>query len=41
MGYVTIDLAAVGTQLNAVVRGRSLPITVTKMPLVQQRYFRG
>ena len=33
MGYVPIDLAAVGTQLNALVRGRSLPITVTKMPL--------
>lgn len=41
MGYVTIEFAPVGTQLNALVRGRSLPITVTKMPLVQQRYFRG
>mgnify|MGYP000742805693 CR=1 FL=1 len=41
MGYVAIEFAPVGTKLNALVRGRSLPITVTKMPLVEQRYFRG
>ena len=41
MGYVSIEFAALGTQLNALVRGRSLPITVSKMPLVEQRYYRG
>jgi aminomethyltransferase len=41
MGYVTTALAAVGTQLNAIVRGKLRPMTVTKMPLVPQRYHRG
>ena len=41
MGYVTSALAAVGTQLNAIVRGKLRPMTVTKMPLVPQRYHRG
>jgi aminomethyltransferase len=41
MGYVPTALAVVGTQLNALVRGKPRPITVTKMPLVPQRYFRG
>ena len=41
MGYVPTELSAVGTQLNALVRGKPRPITVTKMPLVPQRYFRG
>jgi len=41
MGYVPTQLSAVGTQLSAVVRGKERPITVAKMPLVPQRYFRG
>jgi aminomethyltransferase len=41
MGYVPTELSIVGTQLQALVRGKARPITVTKMPLVQQRYFRG
>jgi len=41
MGYVPSHLSAVGTQLRAMVRGKERPITVAKMPLVQQRYFRG
>jgi aminomethyltransferase len=41
MGYVTTALAAVGTQLNAIVRGKIRPMKVTKMPLVPQRYHRG
>ena len=41
MGYVASELAAVGSKLNALVRGVARPITVTKMPLVEQRYFRG
>lgn len=41
MGYVPTELSEVGTRLNALVRGKPRPITVTKMPLVPQRYFRG
>lgn len=41
MGYVEAASAAAGTGLNAVVRGRALPVTVTKMPFVEQRYYRG
>ena len=41
MGYVSTALATVGTQLNAIVRGKHRPMTVTKMPLVPQRYHRG
>ncbi|MBT5388881.1 MAG: glycine cleavage system aminomethyltransferase GcvT [Porticoccaceae bacterium] len=41
MGYVPSDLASPGTKLNALVRGKPRPIKVTKMPLVEQRYYRG
>ena len=41
MGYVRLELAAPGMALHAVVRGRPLPVTVTKMPFVEQRYYRG
>ncbi len=41
MGYVDADLAIVGTKVNAVVRGKSLPMSVAKMPFVEQRYYRG
>ena len=41
MGYVNADLSAPGTELNALVRGKPRPVTVTKMPFVAQRYFRG
>ncbi|MCK4866831.1 MAG: glycine cleavage system aminomethyltransferase GcvT, partial [Alphaproteobacteria bacterium] len=41
MGYVTADQAAVGTRLNAIVRDKPLPVTVAKMPFVEQRYYRG
>tara|TARA_B110000046_G_C13018417_1_gene409921 strand:- start:563 stop:1684 length:1122 start_codon:yes stop_codon:yes gene_type:complete len=41
MGYVPTELSTIGTRLNALVRGKPRPITVTKMPLVPQRYFRG
>lgn len=41
MGYVEAGLAAIGTKLNAVVRGKPLPVTVAKMPFVKQRYYRG
>ncbi|EDP60737.1 glycine cleavage system aminomethyltransferase GcvT [Vibrio sp. AND4] len=41
MGYVRADLAVVGTELFAEVRGKMLPMTVEKMPFVPQRYYRG
>jgi aminomethyltransferase len=41
LGYVPTHLSAVGTQLNALVRGKQRPITGAKLPLVPQRYFRG
>ncbi|MDH5557911.1 MAG: glycine cleavage system aminomethyltransferase GcvT [Alphaproteobacteria bacterium] len=41
MGYVEAGLAEIGTRLNAMVRGKALPVTVAKMPFVKQRYYRG
>lgn len=41
MAYVRADLAAIGTELFADVRGKKLPMTVEKMPFVPQRYYRG
>jgi len=31
----------VGTQINAMVRGKPVPMVVTAMPFVPTRYFRG
>jgi len=41
MGYVSTELAVVGTELHALVRGKPRPVTVAKMPFVPQSYFRG
>ncbi len=41
MGLVAREHARPETELQAVVRGRPQPITVTKLPFVQQRYYRG
>jgi aminomethyltransferase len=41
MGYVRTDCAAIGTRLQAIVRGKPVPIEVAKMPFVPQRYYRG
>lgn len=41
MGYVETEMAAIGTELFAQVRGKSLPVTVAKTPFVAQRYYRG
>lgn len=41
MGYVQAQYATVGTALSALVRGKPRPVTVTKMPFVAQRYYRG
>lgn len=41
MGYVSTEFAALGTRINAVVRGKPVPMEVTAMPFVPNRYFRG
>jgi aminomethyltransferase len=41
MGYVTATSSSIGTQLNANVRGRMVPMTVSAMPFAPHRYFRG
>jgi aminomethyltransferase len=41
LGYVDSAHAQVGTQLQAVVRGKSVPIEVVKTPFTPARYFRG
>lgn len=40
MGYVAADLAAVGTPLEAEVRGKRVPVAVASMPFVPHRYHR-
>ena len=40
MGYVPPALAALGTRLEVVVRGRSQPAEVVAMPFVPNRYYR-
>jgi aminomethyltransferase len=41
MAYVQRELGEPGTSLAVDVRGKSLPVTVTRMPFSPQRYFRG
>ena len=41
MGYVSSQVAQNGTALNALVRGKPRTITLTPMPLVPHRYYRG
>jgi aminomethyltransferase len=41
MGYVSPEHAAVGNRVNAVVRGKAVPMQVVAMPFVAPRYFRG
>jgi aminomethyltransferase len=41
MAYVRSDLAAVGTRLSAIVRGKAVPMEVVALPFVPQRYHRG
>ncbi|WP_254073207.1 glycine cleavage system aminomethyltransferase GcvT [Acidisphaera sp. S103] len=40
MGYVRRDLAADGTRLNLIVRGKTIPATVVPMPFTPHRYTR-
>ena len=41
MGYVNTAFASLGTRLNAMVRGKAVPMEVSAMPFVPNRYFRG
>jgi len=40
-GYVDSSCAAVGTRVNAMVRGKAVPMEVAAMPFVPNRYHRG
>ena len=41
MGYVSPEHAALGTRVNAMVRGKPVPMEVSALPFVPNRYFRG
>ncbi len=41
IGYVAPEFAALGTKINAMVRGKPVPMEVAAMPFVPNRYFRG
>ena len=41
MGYVTPAFAALGTRVNAIVRGKAVPMEVAAMPFTPARYYRG
>ncbi|MEY3781889.1 MAG: glycine cleavage system protein [Pseudomonadota bacterium] len=41
MGYVSAEFSAVGTRINAIVRGKVVAMEVASMPFVPNRYFRG
>ncbi|MGJ7488343.1 glycine cleavage system aminomethyltransferase GcvT [Variovorax sp. LT2P21] len=41
MGYVATAFAAPGTRLQAIVRGKPVPMEVTTLPFVPTRYYRG
>jgi glycine cleavage system T protein (aminomethyltransferase) len=41
MAYISRELAAPGTGLKVAVRDKLLDVTVTKMPFIPQRYYRG
>lgn len=41
MGYLKTEQADIGNEIYAMVRGKPLAMTVTRMPFVPQRYYRG
>ncbi len=41
MGYVATQFATLGTRVNALVRGKAVPMEVVAMPFVPTNYFRG
>ena len=41
MGYVPVEFATLGTRVNAIVRGKIVPMEVAAMPFNPTNYFRG
>ena len=41
MGYVTPEFAATGSRVNALVRGKAVPMEVAALPFLPARYHRG
>jgi aminomethyltransferase len=41
MGYVKAEFAVIGTRINAIVRGKAVPMEVSAMPFVPTRYHRA
>ena len=41
MGYVKPGFSAIGTRVNAIVRGKPVPMEVSPMPFLPARYYRG
>jgi len=41
LGFIDTALATPGTEINALVRGREVPVTIAALPLVPHRYIRG
>jgi len=41
MGYVATAFSAPGTRLQAIVRGKPVPMEITTLPFVPTRYYRG
>ena len=41
IAYVNTGCAAIGTRVNAIVRGKPVPMEVAAMPFVPTRYYRG
>jgi len=41
LGYVVPEFSAVGTQVNAMVRGKTVPMEIVNAPFVPTRYYRG
>ena len=40
IGYVPPEFAATGSRINAIVRGKAVPMEVAPMPFVPNRYYR-
>ncbi len=41
MGYVPLALSTIGTEIQLIVRGKARAAKIVKMPIVEQRYYRG
>lgn len=41
MGYLDTAFTALDSEVSALVRGKKVPLRVSKMPFIPQRYYRG